>query len=137
MCELSLAGPELPEGLGNGHGLDTTAKQCIQGRRSRGNLQNLLALFDYFVAGNKHRLFDLAGRLDELFNLSLVDALDVAQLLLGGHANARHCAHSRCLEFRNVGCVDALFLQFVDLGEVLLLELFDFLVLLPAALLHN
>jgi hypothetical protein len=120
--ELSLARPELPEGLRDGHGLDASAQQLIEDGRPRGDSDYILASFSLLVAGDESVVLELLGGLEDLVDLGLVDALDVAELLLGGHDDAGDGAESAGFELGDVCRVDAVLLQLFDLDEVGLLD---------------
>jgi hypothetical protein len=74
------------------------------------------------------------GGLEYLIDLGLVDALDVAELLLCGHHYARNSAKATGLQLGDIGCVDSVLLQLFNLDEVGLLDVLQAL-FLPVLLL--
>lgn len=135
MRQLRLPRPKLPKRLRNRHRLNPPTKQTIQYWRSRRNLHNILPFLHHFIPRNKHTFFDFPRSFDNFIDFGFVDAFYVAELFAGGHADASDGAETGGFELGDVGGVDALLLEFVDLGEEDGVEVL-FLFLLLLAFLH-
>lgn len=80
-------------------------------------------------------IFQFFGGLEYFVDFGLVDALNVAELLLGGHDNAGNGAKATGLQLGDIGSVDAVLLQLLNLNEVDMLDLLIVLLDLPLDLL--
>lgn len=80
-------------------------------------------------------VFQLLGSFKDFIDFTLVDALDVDQLLLCRHYNGRHCAKSCRFKFGNISGIDATVLKLLNLDKISSLELLSSLLLLLVFLL--
>lgn len=65
------------------------------------------------------------GGLQNLIDFGFVDTLYIAQFLFGGHDNTRYGAESAGFKFGDISGIDSVFLQFLDLDEIGLFDIFE------------
>lgn len=62
-------------------------------------------------------IFKFFGSLKNFFNFSLVDTLDVAEILFGGHDDTGDGTVASTFEFGDIGSIDAALLELFDFEE--------------------
>ena len=125
--ELRLAGPELAEHLGDGHRLQAATQQLVKLQGAGGQPENVLPGHGLLQGGLKTRPrpADLQDRLLHLVNFGLRKSLDIAQPLLGHHLDPSNCANAGCLQLLDVGHVDAVVLEHLDVLEEIFLVIMN------------
>lgn len=89
VTQLGLAGPELSEGLSDGHAFDTALEQSVELDTARRDALNVLSALKDLHASLEALALNLLSNLIALLSFGLSDTLDVEHLFLGAKAKVQ------------------------------------------------